>query len=439
MKQQRVAIRAKKPPRELSLKRRNSSGFKLTANDQVKVEKSMRTLRMLLWIKMLRPGAESKKVNEVIRFFMVRHCLLTHTVERGLEPCRPDRKRTIDSWILDECEMDFRFDNENLHILCRELRFPDIVRFDNGMVMSGEEVFLRGLYELVSGEVKNKVAKEFGREWSAQSRAFNFFIDYMYNTFSHLVHDNLEWWYRNGFWERSAAAIEFRMRTRYIGIIRNQISHFIDCKCEETSVIGGGPAEQGANAARWDEDIQRAFYNGWKSIHGIKHQTIENAFGMCEDIYGPESVRENDLTLLRLSRINNRFRELQVNDDNANQYLIFGDSAYIRLSHLETYYSNVPQQHAQFFVQWNKAMKHVRISIEWNYAVTSSLFKYVNCPEKLKMLQSTRVSKIYTIATLFRNFHVAVYGSQSSKYFNLAMPPNMLIAYINQLPVYFND
>jgi hypothetical protein len=51
----------------------------------------------------------------------------------------------------------------------------------------------------------------------------------------------------------------------------------IDCNCEETSVPGGGPAESGANAARWDEDIQRAFYNGWKSIHGIKHQTVENA------------------------------------------------------------------------------------------------------------------------------------------------------------------
>ena len=191
-------------------------------------------------------------------------------------------------------------------------------------------------------------------------------------------------------------------------------------------------------APRWDNDIQRAFYNGWKSIQGIEHQPVENAFGFCEDMYGPESVRENDLTLLRLSRINQRFADSQEDKDEDHQYLIFGDSAYIRLSHLETYYSNFPEDQRDFFVQWNKAMKHVRISIEWNYAVTASLFKYVICPEKLKLLQSSRVSKIYTVATLFRNFHVAIYGSQSSKYFHLAMPDNMLVAYINQSPVVLN-
>ena len=33
-----------------------------------------------------------------------------------------------------------------------------------------------------------------------------------------------------------------------------RVSHFIDCNCL---------AEQGANAMRWTDEIQRAFYNGW--------------------------------------------------------------------------------------------------------------------------------------------------------------------------------
>ena len=49
--------------------------------------------------------------------------------------------------------------------------------------------------------------------------------------------------------------------------------YFIDCKCSPTSVVGGGPAEDGVNAARWDVEVNRAFYNGWKSVHGLKHQT----------------------------------------------------------------------------------------------------------------------------------------------------------------------
>ena len=52
-----------------------------------------------------------------------------------------------------------------------------------------------------------------------------------------------------------------------------RFGYFIDCKCSPTSVVGGGPAEDGVNAARWDVDVNRAFYNGWKSVHGLKHQT----------------------------------------------------------------------------------------------------------------------------------------------------------------------
>ena len=212
--------------------------------------------------------------------------------------------------------------------------------------------------------------------------------------------------------------------------MRNLISHFIDCNCQANSVPGGGPAELGANAARWDEDIQRAFYNGWKSIHGLKHQTVDNAYGFTEDIYGPETLRYNDLTLLRLSKVNARFDDIL--NDHADQYCIFGDSAYVKLSHLLSYYKRSTEELEAYLVGWNKSMKHVRISIEWNYMVTGSLFKYTNCKDKLKILANDRVSKIYTVATLFKNFHGALYGCQSSRYFNLEVPDDMLEKYIKQ-------
>ena len=50
----------------------------------------------------------------------------------------------------------------------------------------------------------------------------------------------------------------------------NDVAFFIDCNCLATSRVGGGPTEDGANARRWHPDIQRAFYNGWKSVHGLK-------------------------------------------------------------------------------------------------------------------------------------------------------------------------
>jgi hypothetical protein len=280
----------------------------------VKAEKSSQTIKYVLLMSILSPEDKSSdsstpSFDDLMGILIIRHLLHTHTLDRGLGRCRPNRHRTIDNWIHEEAPMDFRFTQDQLKILSQELGFAGTnVKLSNGSRMPGEEILLRGLYELASGDIQPKISKEFGRDWTAQSRAFTYFIDYMYDHHAHLVHDNLDWWYHNGFWERSAAGIEFRMRERYVGVMRNMISHFIDCNCEEIAVPGISAAENGANAARWDDNIQRAFYNGWKSIHGIKHQTVENAFGFCEDIFGPESVRENDLTLLRLSNINGRFR-----------------------------------------------------------------------------------------------------------------------------------
>jgi len=194
---------------------------------------------------------------------------------------KPDRHRSISSFG-HECKNKFRFESSHLVLLCNLLRdFGAQQRgnkgmycvLSNGITVPAEEILLRGLFEFRSGEIKDDVTDIFGRDQSAQTRAFDYFIDFVFENYRHLVNDNLEWWYNNGFWAKSAAAIENRMKERFKFSTRNMVSHFIDCNCLETCVVGGGPAEQGANAARWNEDIQRSFYNGWKSINGMKHQT----------------------------------------------------------------------------------------------------------------------------------------------------------------------
>ena len=155
---------------------------------------------------------------------------------------------------------------------------------------------------------------------------------------------------------------------------------------------------------------------------------MDNAYGFTEDIFGPCSLRHNDLILLRDSDINLKFKSVQVGEE--NQCMIFGDSVYGRDTHLSSYHQrdHLIDDH----VKWNKAMKHVRISIEWNYCRTATLFKYVRKKDKFKLLGENSVSKVYTVATLFRNFHNACYGSQCSLYFNAEMPCNMLSNYVNQ-------
>ena len=54
--------------------------------------------------------------------------------------------------------------------------------------MTGEEVFLRGLYELVSGDNQERICLNvFGREYSIQSRAYTFFITHKHAKFEHYL------------------------------------------------------------------------------------------------------------------------------------------------------------------------------------------------------------------------------------------------------------
>ena len=278
----------------------------------------------------------------------------------------------------------------------------------------------------------------FGRERNQQSFANKYFINHIYNNFKKLVtQEGFAWWYRNGFMHSSAAAVEKKIRlmgfSYYFPVPFNVAYCWIDCNCLECDVVGGGPAEQGANALRWDESIQRAFYNGWKSTHGLKHQTVNNAYGCVVDIEGPWTLRRNDMTLLRISEINDRMRDLQVGEP--TQCIIFGDSAYKVLSHLSTYLNDaqvIPGVLApEYRAAYNSSMKRTRISIEWDYGHTSTLFKYLTTQDKLKLMISDEIAKVYTVATILKNLHVILYGCETSNYFELQFLDGLIDYYMN--------
>ena len=71
----------------------------------------------------------------------------------------------------------------------------------------------------------------------------------------------------------------------------------------------------GKTTNRYDKLIQRSFYNSWKSKHGLKYQTIDNAFGIIMDLYGPMSLWRHDLVLLRESKINEKVSNIHINNN----------------------------------------------------------------------------------------------------------------------------
>jgi hypothetical protein len=400
----------------------------LSSKEQVKLRKYKKLIFLYLTTEALSDDGLDPDESDIYMMVLTQYLAIALDEDGADNPGRrPDRKRTLASFTNSECKIFFQFNRAELIDLIPRLGLPERCILENGINMPGEEVFLRGLFEMVSADNQERMAANvFGREFSAQSRAFKFFTKTMYSNFHHLVHDNLAWFFRNGLTEASAFAIGKKMGLDDPS--SNLVSHFIDCNCEPCCVTGGGPAEAGANAMRWDETIQRAFYNGWKSVHGLKHQTINDAFGICPDMWGPCSLRRNDLFALRMSRIVARFRAVQVG--NRRQYIIMGDSAYKKQSHITSYH-NVNDQ-LPYRRWWNLQMKRLRVSIEWDYGYTATMFKYVASKNKLKLLSGEIVTEIYTVATLLRNIHAGYYGSQTSNYFECTLPDDFVACYLTQ-------
>ena len=98
--------------------------------------------------------SELKDINEMLEAVIMKYLSVKVGDEDSLEKCQR-YDRTIESFSPSDCKI---FKKGDLMRLFRLLHFPDVCRFDNKSVMPGEEIFLRGLYELVTGENKHSIA-----------------------------------------------------------------------------------------------------------------------------------------------------------------------------------------------------------------------------------------------------------------------------------------
>ena len=92
------------------------------------------------------------------------------------------------------------------------------------------------------------------------------------------------------------------------------------------------------------------------------------------------------MSLFRDSRINERM-------ENLGEWCIFGDSAYRHHSRTHSYGVDG---------DFNGKMKSVRISIEWNYGTTASLFTFIGMKRKFKVYETAGVARIYIVATVLK-------------------------------------
>ena len=318
----------------------------------------------------------------------------------------------------DECSQQFRFHSfDCLRELKRCFRIPDgFITVGKGYKMFNEEIIMVSLTRLHYPLTWHMVKKDFpGRErWSLQA-AFYWFLDFMIHEWSYLLLNNLHYWLP--YLAASSEAIRIKLQNlNWIswrqfyppahepgGFV---ICGFIDCTiyafCRPGGVTGDGPA-----AFRVPQEVQEAWWTGWKKLHGLKWQSIILANGMDLQLYGPLSVRRNDLKALERSLFEENFMNLQQGQPVI--FKIFGDSAY---EDTDTIATGAVQ-----------AMASVRETVEWSYKDSKTLWKYCDYKHCLKIRQQP-LGKIIFVSMLLRNAFITLCGSQILEYLDI-LPPSL--------------
>ena len=198
-----------KTAKQLAINKRH---LRLTGNDQVIIHKIKKQLLLLIHCDLNNTRNDEDdevdvdELRDLIQLFTIKYFSLAYRfneiTDSGLARIW---RNLINDFSDSDCLLFFRFTKVQARELRRLLMFPLSIQLDNGIKISGEEVMLRGLYELVSGETKHNIsANVFGRDNTAQTRAFNWFTEHTYLHAKRLLYNNLKWWYDNGFFEKSA-------------------------------------------------------------------------------------------------------------------------------------------------------------------------------------------------------------------------------------------
>jgi len=340
---------------------------------------------------------------------------------------------TIDGWDEIHIPTDLRFDSKSeIRKLFTGFQFPERMSSSCRRSFTGEEVFLFGLYRLGNAGKYNRrdIRDHFGfTHDSICSDCFRLFVDHMTEHWGYLLTNNVGFW--TPYFAQFAEAIRLMVWEKgcYFEPGTFAIFGFIDNTMNATCRPKGGPSRDGVNAPRNDPQIQEAWYNGWKKLHGMKWQTVDLPNGMTYHAWGAISVRHNDLYSLRHSTINDLIADEQLH--HLLQYYIYGDSAYMTLdtTHIRARHNYDPNTVRENLE--NKALSSCREVIEWDYGDMGNFFPFLKMENVLK-LSSMPVKKIYLTAMILRNSLNCFRPNQTSQYFNL--PPPSFDAWISQGP-----
>jgi hypothetical protein len=299
-------------------------------------------------------------------------------------------------------------------------------------VFNQEELFLYFMLRMKSGDDHTKICKDiFGGNANRWSYAWRFIIFYLDNRYENIIgHQGLVRFVDEfpDFYD----AIQKKVQRRYISDNRDgtynvtsglsflpfDIFGFIDCSIDRICKPFSGPAGDYEGCGRKEEysRTQRAFYTGYKRIHGIKVETVLLPNGIST-IFGPVSCRQHDVRgVLQMSRLNEFLVLLQQNRN--HEYQALGDGIYsVNLRCIRSYFKSyagqpplTPQQQA-----CNAAIKKCRESIEWSYGDVSNMFKICDHQKHNKLAKKVPYAiEQLRVAHLMTNIYTCLNGDKAS-------------------------
>lgn len=209
---------------------------------------------------------------------------------------------------------------------------------------------------------------------------------------------------------------------------------FIDCSIDKISTPLSGPNGdyEGCGRKQHYDETQRAFYTGYKKIHGIKVETVFLPNGMST-LFGPVSARLADVeNVLQMSKLNEFLVAIQLGRQ--YEYQALGDGVYggflrcIR-SYFKSRAGEPPLTEYQHMC--NVAIKKCRQSIEWNYGKVSNQFEICSHP-KHNMIGKKNPYAIeqLRVAHLLTNISICLDGDQASGHNMFDCSPPRLEEYL---------
>lgn len=198
----------RKPAKHTSVRKRTLS---LTSHEQVFIRDLYSEISILIDAVNVPNIAEELRVHliQYIRELLRTLVSIIYVEVLPILPIKRIGNIAINNYTDDCCFCYFGFRQQDLLKLLRLVQ-PENVNMvlDNGIPMKFEELLLRGLYELKTGNTKLEIGLSmFGGDGSLQSRAFTKFIDYFYDNYHELLHNNVNWFFENNLIQESCAAI----------------------------------------------------------------------------------------------------------------------------------------------------------------------------------------------------------------------------------------